>query len=302
MKKQREEGAEKNFRKMRWPCMSCYLSSDPSRHDNFMKPFEDFGVRWASDFVTKLLPQGAWARCLSCQDERRGALGKERGGETNNASQAKRRRWGNVGSEYGGKDSGELGKDHGKLDKDHGKLGKDSGELGGNTNNAYNMESNLASSQACETCTRCSRLLTKKSFWPEDWRHRTKPNIKIMCMECCPTPRKERAGGFTAKNEQASIEAAGKPITCQVCERSLPRSQFRKNAGRKFDFRKPMTCEECRAEGKLPTKGWKKRSLASAQACETCTQCGRTLTLEFFWPEDWRHRMTENMSIKCKEC
>ena len=48
MKKQREEGAEKNFRKMRWPCMSCYLSSDPSRHDNFMKPFEDFGVRWAA--------------------------------------------------------------------------------------------------------------------------------------------------------------------------------------------------------------------------------------------------------------
>ena len=89
-----------------------------------------------------------------------------------------------------------------------------------------------------------------------------KENMSIKCKECCPTPRKERAGGFTAKNEQASIEAKAKPITCQVCERSLPRSQFRKNAGSKFDFRKPMTCEECRAEGNLPTRGWKKRRLA----------------------------------------
>ena len=138
------------------------------------------------------------------------------------------------------------------------RVGKESGKLGGNGG----KERSLASSRARETCTRCSRLLPSKSFWPEDWRYRTKPNIKIMCMECCPTPRKERAGGFTAKNEQASIEAAGKPITCQVCERSLPRSQFRKNAGSKFDFRKPMTCEECRAEGNLPTRGWKKRRLA----------------------------------------
>ena len=94
MKKQREEGAEKNFRKMRWPCMSCMLSSDPSRNENFMKPFEDFGVRRAADFVTKLLPQGAWTRCQSCQDVRRGALGKELGGNRNNLPKAKRRRYG----------------------------------------------------------------------------------------------------------------------------------------------------------------------------------------------------------------
>ena len=79
MKKQREEGAEKNFRKMRWPCRSCMLSDDPGRNQNFMKPFEDFGVRRASDFITKLLPHGAWTRCISCQDDRRGALGKELG-------------------------------------------------------------------------------------------------------------------------------------------------------------------------------------------------------------------------------
>ena len=79
VKKQREEGAERNFKKMRWPCRSCSLSSDPSRNQDFMKPYEDFGVRCASDFITGVLPQGAKARCLSCQDDRRGSLGKELG-------------------------------------------------------------------------------------------------------------------------------------------------------------------------------------------------------------------------------
>ena len=236
------------------------LSDDPSRNQNFMKPFQDFGVRWPSDFIDGLLPQGAWTRCMSCQDEIRGELGKEAGEDANNASQAKRRRCGNVGSEYGGKDSDELGKDHGKLDKDHGKLGKEFGKLGGNTNNAYNMESNLASSQACETCTRCSRLLPKKSFWPEDWRYRTDSKMKIMCKECCPTPRKERLGGYSAINQQKSIEAAARPITCQACARSLPRTQFRPNATRgRFDMRKPQTCEQCRAEGKHPKSGPKRQ-------------------------------------------
>ena len=156
--------------------------------------------------------------------------------------------------------SGELDKDHGKLDKDHGKLGKEFGKLGGNTNNAYNTESNLASSQACETCTRCSRLLPKKSFWPEDWRHRTDSKMKIMCKECCPTPRKERLGGYSERNQQKSIEAAARPITCTTCARSLPRTQFRANASRgRFDFRRPLNCEQCRAEGKHPTKSQKRQ-------------------------------------------
>ena len=61
--------------------MSCKLSDDPSRNQNFHKPFQDFGVRRASDFVTWLLQQGAWARCTSCQDDRRCSLGKELGKE-----------------------------------------------------------------------------------------------------------------------------------------------------------------------------------------------------------------------------
>ena len=99
---------------MRWTCKSCKLSDDPSRNQNYEKPLQDFGVRKPSDFVTKLLPQGAWARCNSCQDERRGALGKELGKElcvnTNNISEAERREYGQMGKEYG-----EMGEDYGEM-------------------------------------------------------------------------------------------------------------------------------------------------------------------------------------------
>ena len=246
MKKQREEGAEKNFRKMRWPCMSCYLSSDPSRNENFMKPFEDFGVRPASDFVTWLLPQGAWARCQSCQDVRRGALGKELGkelgGNKNNLPEAKRRRCGKKGKEFG-----EMGKELGK-------------ELGGNTNNEFNKERSLASTQAREKCGECGRSLTCAHFWPVDWRHRAKKNWSIKCKECCPQPPKERLNGYMARNERNSSEAAAKPITCQACKQALPRTQFRPNSSKgRFDSRRKQTCHQCRAEGKHVKMGPKRQ-------------------------------------------
>ena len=218
MKKQREQGAEKNFRKMRWPCMSCKLSSDPSRNENSMKPFEDFDVCCASDFVTWLLPQGAWARCTSCQDERRGALGKELGGNKNNLSEAKRRRCGKKGKEFG-----ELGGNTNNLPKEErANLGR---TLGGSTNNEFIKERSLASTQACEKCGECGRSLTCAHFWPMDWRRRTQKNRSIKCKECCPKPPKERLSGYMARNEQNSSEAAARPITCQACERALPRTE-----------------------------------------------------------------------------
>ena len=162
-----------------------------------------------------------------------GALGKELGGDTNNLPKDER--------------------------KEFGKLGKEFGKLGGLTDNSFIKERSLAASQACETCTQCSRLLTSKSFWPEDWRHRTKPDLKITCKECCPTPPKERLPGWVARSRKNSIEAAARPITCQACARNLPRTQFRPNRSKgKFDFRKPQTCEQCRAEGKHPTSGPKR--------------------------------------------
>ena len=105
IKNQRDEGAEKNFKKMRWPCRSCMVSDDPGRHQNFMMPLQDFGVRNASDFITRLLPQGSWTRCSSCQRALRarfGHLGGELGGNTNNILKEDRKAFGKLGGELGG--------------------------------------------------------------------------------------------------------------------------------------------------------------------------------------------------------
>ena len=39
-----------------------------------MKPMEDFNVRCPADFVSKLLPHGAWTRCSDCVRKLRGLL------------------------------------------------------------------------------------------------------------------------------------------------------------------------------------------------------------------------------------
>ena len=100
----------------------------------------------------------------SCQDDRRGALGKELGkdlgGNTNNMSEAKRSKCGNMGMDYG-----EMGGNTNNLPEEE---RKELGKLGGSTNNTHIKERSLASTQACETCARCGRLLTRAHFWPED--------------------------------------------------------------------------------------------------------------------------------------
>ena len=195
---------------MRWDCRSCELSDDLMQRQNFQKHLSCFGVRNASDFVQRLLPQGKWTRCSECSRERKGHLGAEHG------------------------------------------------HLGGNKNNDINKERSLASYQACETCARCKRLLTRADFWPEDWKHRSQHPESLACRECRPTPRSERKGGYADKNERASQKAANTPITCKVCKRSLPRTQFRPTTGGKYQISKGLTCEQCRAEGKLPKPGRKR--------------------------------------------
>ena len=115
--------------------------------------------------------------------------------------------------------------------------------------------------QARETCVLCCKLLDRACFWPEQWRHRRRNNIKMKCQECSPICPKGQPTGYLQLNEQRSREAAAKPFTCQVCERTLPRTQFRIGKNGNFHLRISQTCEQCRAEGKLPMKGWKKRRL-----------------------------------------
>ena len=64
---------------------ACRLSGK----ENFMKPMREFHVRTPSDFLTRLLPQGAWARCSSCAITRRGALAGGHNATTDSASSAR---------------------------------------------------------------------------------------------------------------------------------------------------------------------------------------------------------------------
>ena len=129
------------------------------------------------------------------------------------------------------------------------------GELGDNIDNPVYEKRSLDAMQARRTCVQCRRLLGRAFYWPEQWRHRSRDGLKMRCKECNPTCPKGQPTGYLQLNEQRSREAAAKPLTCQVCERTLPRTQFRAGKNGKFDLRKPQTCEQCRAEGKLPTRG-----------------------------------------------
>ena len=135
-------------------------------------------------------------------------------------------------------------------------------------NYTFNEKHILAAAQTCEPCTQCGMLRTSAHFWPLDWRHRTTKDASIKCEECCPKPPDELTGylpedarraDISIRRAEISIRAAAVPITCKACERSLPRSQFRTEKKSKFAFRKGVTCEQCRAEGKVPTNGSRKR-------------------------------------------
>ena len=75
---------------------ACRLSGK----EDFMKPVREFNVRTPSDFLTRLLPQGAWARCSSCAITRhrtRGAqLLSQKGARGDNATTDMRRKIANA--------------------------------------------------------------------------------------------------------------------------------------------------------------------------------------------------------------
>ena len=73
---QRAAGAETDLLKQKWPCLACRLAGRP----DYMMKIEDFGIRKAADFRERLLPQGAYACCVSCSRTRKGAAAASAGG------------------------------------------------------------------------------------------------------------------------------------------------------------------------------------------------------------------------------
>ena len=226
-KKQRDEGVERNFKKMRYPCMGCRLKNgDDEDNDDHWKLLSEFGVRTRDDFVFELLPQGAWTRCKACRGEIKGE-------------------YGHLGGEHG-----HRGGANSLSKEERAEAGAEAGKQGGNTNNAVNEQRIREAAEKALTCQVCERTMPRTQFRPGKNKSLTKPQT---CEHC-------RAEG-KLHNEQRSREAAEKPLTCQVCERTMPRTQFRPGKNGQFDVRKPQTCEQCREEGKFPTPGRKKRRL-----------------------------------------
>ena len=64
-------GTEKKLMDMPWECKACRMEGS----ENYLKPMYEFNVRSNYEFLTRLLPQGAWARCVRCNKRRHGQLG-----------------------------------------------------------------------------------------------------------------------------------------------------------------------------------------------------------------------------------
>ena len=88
-KRQRDEAPEMNYKKMRYPCMSCRIKNGDDEKDiRHWKPYNEFfDTTKPEELNEKLLKQGAWARCLSCEAEikkvnsdKARAAGGEKGG------------------------------------------------------------------------------------------------------------------------------------------------------------------------------------------------------------------------------
>ena len=72
IKKQRDEGAEKNFKKMRWDCLCCKLSG----REDYCKRLPEFGVNSPEEFKSRILEHGAWTRCNACLAEIKAEYGR----------------------------------------------------------------------------------------------------------------------------------------------------------------------------------------------------------------------------------
>ena len=150
-----------------------------------------------------------------------------------------------IESYLSGRLGGRLGGKFGKRGKKFGKEGAKYGKLGGRPSTASTLR---------WECSLCSRSLLREKFWACDWRKRKLKSI--VCKECCPSEPRQRH--ITAASQARAIRVVGTPITCKVCQNTRPRSQFRPDASGRYRISEGLTCEPCRAEGKL-NKGGRKR-------------------------------------------
>jgi len=262
---QRATGGETDLMKQKWPCMSCELAG---REDS-MKPIGDgFGVRNASDFREKLLPQGAWARCTRCSRASSGAAG----GAANTEAQQEQRRQRfsqsrndqrRLAASTATATCTQCGKEGPRTEfwpadwhnRDQGvkctecepRQPAERASVRGQLSDGcrQRIEERRLTLLACRTCT-----LEKPPdcFWPMDITNR-KQNGGLSCTLCEPTPPSERCRIYM--------------FTCRTCGAEKPNDQFwprdiknrRQNGGLSC-----TTCEPTASEGR---RSKRKQSIGS---------------------------------------
>ena len=159
-----------------------------------MKPVREFNVRTSSHFLTKLLPQGAWARCSSCAISRRACANGRRGAQVlsqeggHNATTDLRREIANAAMQQcvgckATKFKSAFWKEDWR-NRDRGIKCIECEPLApGNRPRSLSSEF---------TCKQCGVVKAREQFWPRDLRNQRRG---ISCKACLPTPPEDRPRG-----------------------------------------------------------------------------------------------------------
>ena len=166
-----------------------------------MKPVREFNVSTPSEFLTRLLPQGAWARCSSCAISRRRARGaqvlSQLGGR--NATTDLRREIANVAmQECVACKMTKLKPAFRKEDWRHRGQGikciecepRAPGERPRSLPPQFIRNMQPMSSDVI--CKQCGVAKPRDQFWPRDLHNQRRG---ISCQECMPTPPEKRPRG-----------------------------------------------------------------------------------------------------------
>ena len=166
-----------------------------------MKPVREFAVRTPSEFLTRLLPQGAWARCSSCASRRRGLLGAQPGAQLggDNATAALQRQIASAVTQQCAQ-CREIKPKSGfwKEDWRHREQGikcttcepRRAGERPRSLPPQFLQNSTPKRNQL--TCKQCGEAKDRDAFWARDIHNQSRG---IMCKACQPTPPEERPRG-----------------------------------------------------------------------------------------------------------
>ena len=253
-----DTSAEKDLMRMHWRCQSCYLQG----REDHTKPMAAFGVRCPADFVSRLLPQGAWARCGSCATAIHAAVLQSRNSERQEEAAALT----HVCSA--------CGEDLPKarfwpVDWRH----RARGASCKTCQPAPPHERRPASlaSEAVHVCASCGQEKRRCQYWPADWQNR---HQNISCATCQPSDPSSRArhqsDAVRQHNEALHQAALLRAFRCQMCDEEKTRDEYWPSdlANR---YRDRLGCKLCKP---VPPNERRQQKKQAASATSSGGPCG----------------------------